>query len=186
MARISSKLERAVRALLVLQGKATMADCFISNDSRTRSILPNRTVLANAQMQTRSYREEGEVYFGIQHHFPAIDQPGTVPGTQTTAMDKYVNDTEATLFGFDVDGKSLNALADAITAAGRWLAQTDNTEAGDLIAQQNADMSNFRCDWVKTATPYLTRGNTEHSKGTNWVEILNFSAFVSTSTIDNQ
>lgn len=160
-----------------------MNDCFISNDSRTRNILPNRTILAHSQMQTRSYREEGEVFFGIQHHFPAIDQPGTVPGTQTAAMDIYVNATEATLFGFDPDGKSLNALADAITAAGRWLAQTDNTPAGDLIAEQNADMINFRCDWVKASSPYLTRGNTEHSKGVNWVEILNFSAYVSTSSV---
>lgn len=182
MARISSKLERAVRALLVLQGKATMNDCFISNDSRTRNILPNRTILVHSQMQTRSYREEGEVHFGIQHHFPAVDQPGTVAGTQTSAMDSYVDDTEATMFGFDADGKSLDALAAMVTAAGRWLAQTDNTPDGDLIAAQNADMANFKCEWVKAYNPYLTRGNADNSQGTHWVEILNFSAFVNTST----
>jgi len=185
MARIASKLERAVRALLIVHGKATFDDCFISNDSRTRNILPNRTVLAHAQVQTRSYREEGEVHFGIQHHFPIVDQPGTAPGTQSVAMDAYVNDTEATLFGLDPVGKSLDALADEITAAGRWLAQTDNTPAGDLFATQNADMVNFRCDWVKASNPYLTRGNVENEKTAIWAEILNFSAGVSTATDPN-
>ena len=75
------------------------------------------------------------------------------------------------------DGNSLNVVADGITAAGRWLAQTDGTEAGDAIANDNADMANFRCDWIKMETPFLTRGKTD-DKGDYWVEILNFSAFV--------
>jgi hypothetical protein len=185
MARISSKLERAVRALLVLQAKGTWENTFLSNDSRDR-ILPNRTILTHSENFERSYRAEGVCHFSIQHHFKAALQPGDGDRVRRVAMDAFVEATEATIFGFDPAGKSLNNLADQITAAGRWLAQTDNTPEGDKIAADNADMVNFRCDWVRKANPYLTRGHTQtHTGATNWVEMLNFVAGASTATVSN-
>lgn len=175
----ASKLERAVQAWLILQNKATQADCFISNDSRTRNILPNRTVKVVSFHPTKFYRPEGVCELQIQHHFPAVVQPNvTNINTNRVASDVWLGNTMDSM-GFG-DGQSLEAVADGITAAGRWLAKTDGTPAGDQIAADNADLANFRCDWVKASTPLLIRGNDE-SKSTNWIEILCFSAFVSTS-----
>jgi hypothetical protein len=185
MARISSKLERAVRALLVLQAKGTWENTFLANDSRDRT-LPNRTILTHSENYERSYREEGECHFAIQHHFKAALQSGDDDNVQRLALDEFVEATEATIFGFDSTGKSLNNLADQITAAGRWLAQSDGTPEGDKIADNNADMLKFRCDWVRKANPYLTRGYaTVQTGATNWVEMLHFIAFVSTATVSN-
>ena len=83
------------------------------------------------------------------------------------------------------DGNSLTPVADALTAAGRALA-VDASAGADpsqvAIAAANADMTNFRCDWLKMETPFLVRGKPD-DKGDYWVEILNFSAFVSQATI---
>ena len=173
----SSKIERAVRAFLVLQGKADDASTFISNDGRVR-MFPNRTILATGFSPTSPKRPDGRVSFEVRHHFAA---PGGDDGSQRAAMDAYVGASADSLMVSD--GDSMNAVADAITAAGRWLAQTDNTPAGDLVAAQNADMASFRCDWIKLSDPFLTRGRVEADDGkAHWVEVLNFMAFVSQAT----
>ncbi|MEN6533314.1 MAG: hypothetical protein ABFD89_06600 [Bryobacteraceae bacterium] len=172
----SSKLERAVKALLVLQGKADEGNTFISNDGRQRGF-PNRTILATGFSPTVPHRPDGRVYFGVQHHFRS---PGSDDGTARAAMDAFVGASADTLMVSD--GNSLQAVADAITSAGRWLAQTDGTPEGDAIAKQNADMAGFRCDWIKLGDPFLTRGKTDDGGvegAAHWVEILNFTAFVS-------
>jgi hypothetical protein len=56
----------------------------------------------------------------------------------------------------------------------------DQTQAAIQLAQNNADMVNFRCDWIKWATPELTRGR--ESDTTNWAELLHLAAFVSTAS----
>jgi hypothetical protein len=188
----SSKLERAVKAFLMLQGKAAVlidptkpvaedGNTFISNDGRVRSF-PNRSILATGFSPTSSKRPDGRVYFGVQHHFAA---PGAGSTTGRAAMDLFVGASADSLMVSD--GDSMQVVADGITAAGRWLAQTDNTPEGDAIAADNADMVNFRCDWIKLADPFLVRGKADsgstdgdwaESKG-HWVEILNFIAFVS-------
>lgn len=186
-----SKLERAVKAFLIEQGKAEEGSTFISNDGRVRGF-PNRTILGTALSTTAKHRPDGRVYFGVQHHFraPGIDAgaarpPSSDSGAARAAMDAYVGDSANSMMVSD--GNSLLAVAVGITDAGRRLAQTDGTPAGDAIATQNADMVNFRCDWIAQADPFLTRGkcgdgSTEgdwaESKG-HWVEILNFTAFVS-------
>lgn len=176
-----SKLERAVKAFLIEQGKAEEGSTFISNDGRVRRF-PNRTILGSALSTTAKHRPDGRVYFGVEHHFRA---PGIDAAPATAAMDAYVGASADSMMVSD--GNSLLAVAVGITAAGRRLAQTDGTPAGDAIATQNADMANFRCDWIAQADPFLTRGkcrdgSTEgdwaESKG-HWVEILNFTAFVS-------
>lgn len=172
----SSKIERAVQAFLVLQEKADADTTFISNDLRTRTF-PNITIVATGFSPTVPHRQGGVVYFGIQHHFSVAQDPANPDnGALRAIMDGYVGATADSMT--ISDGNSLNAVADGITGAGRWLAQTDGTPAGDAIAANNADMANFRCDWVKMETPFLTRGKTD-DKGDYWVEILNFSAFVS-------
>lgn len=179
----ASKFERAVRALMILQGKATVDDAFISNDSRSRT-LPNRTFVVRNFNPTRGWRPEGVCQLEIQHHFQAVAQPNqpiTQPGVD---LDTYLGDTFDTLnLGGALNATDMAPLADAITKAGRWLATPDpNGTAGDvadLIVQANLDMANFRCDWVKFSTPLISRGN--DTATTNWVEIIHLSAFVSHS-----
>ena len=176
----SSKLERAFRALLILQGKATWDDAFISNESRDRS-LPNRSFVVRSFSPTRPYRPEGVCQIEIQHHFSAPAQPGQVVTQPSVNLDNYLGATFDTLNLGGFEGQTnLQTLADAITSAGRWLAipdATDATGASALIVAANLDMVNFRCDWVKFSSPLITRGNDIST--TNWVEIIHLSAFVS-------
>ena len=171
-----SKLERAIAAFLVLQGKSATEETFVANDVRQR-VFPNRTVLASGFNPTVPYRQGGVVFFSIQHHFNVLEDDQS-PQLRAE-LDAYVGDTVDTMTVSD--GNSLNAVADGITAAGRWLARKDSTAAGDAIAANNTDMVAFRCDWVKMETPFLTRGRIERDEQC-WVEILNFSAFVSQAT----
>lgn len=173
-----------MRALLILQGKATWSDAFISNESKpaTRA-LPNRTIIATSFSPTRPYRPEGVCHMEIWHHFDGIDQQNQTPNSQQTAMDSYLGDTFDTLnLGGALNATDMSPLADAITAAGRWLAipdANDTTGQAALIVAANADMVNFRCDWVKLSTPLITSGSDKST--TNWVEIIHLSAFVSHS-----
>jgi hypothetical protein len=97
-------------------------------------------------------------------------------------MDEMVGDTiDSFACG---DRQSLNRVADAITAAGRDLATSDGSAQGDKDAADNADMENFRCDWIKFAHPMITRGRASEDS-TNWVEVVNLTAFVSNASTDN-
>ena len=180
----ASKFERAMRSLLVLQGKATWDDSFISNDSRART-LPNRTFVVSSFSPTRPYRPEGVCQMQIQHHFAAVAQPTQVVTQPGVDLDAYLGDTFDTLnLGGALNATDMKPLADAITLAGRWLAvpdANDITGAAALIVAANLDMANFRCDWVKLSTPLITRGN--DTATTNWVEIIHLSAFVSHSNL---
>ncbi len=181
----ASKLERALRALLIIQGKATWDDCFVANESRTRP-LPNRTIHVSQVTPTRPYRMEGACSCEIEHHFSGINDQGAAGAAQRVALDNYVGDTFDTLnLGGVLNDTSMNPLADAITNAGRWLATSNangNTQA-DQIAADNQDMLNFRCDWVKFMSPMLTRGLS--GEGLNWCEIIHIQAFVSNATVSN-
>lgn len=179
----ATKLERAMRSLLILQGKATWAEAFISNDSRTRT-LPNRTFVVRAFNPTRGWRPEGVCQMEIQHHFRANSQPGQPVTTPGVELDSYMGDTFDTLnLGGALNTTDMAPLADAITQAGRWLAIPDPNgnrgDVSDFIVQANKDMVNFRCDWVKFSTPLITRGHDRDSL--NWIEIIHLSAFVSHS-----
>lgn len=181
----ASKFERALRALLILQGKATWADCFVSNDSGSKPI-PNRSLIVTSFSPTRAWRPEGVCQMDIQHHFHGVAQPNQQVTQPRVDLDEYLGDTYDTLFlGGASESTDMKALADAITQAGRWLAIPDPNgtpgDAADLIVQSNLDMVNFRCDWVKMSTPQLTRGN--DTATANWVEIIHLSAFVSHSNV---
>ncbi len=176
----ASKLERAMRALFILQGKANWENAFIANESRPK-VFPSRTFVVTSFMPTRPYRPEGVCQAQIQHHFPAVAQPDQQIIQPRIDEDTMLGDSFDTLnLGGQSEATDLKALADAITQSGRWLAVPDpNDTTGDAarIVAANQDMVNFRCDWVKFGTPMLTRGNDLSS--TNWVEILHLSAFVS-------
>ena len=186
----ASQLERAVRAFLILQGKtsdsiafSTNGDIFIANDSRARSVLPNRTCACPTFSPTKSYRPEGVCQLQILHKFAAVVQPDQPDiDTQRRAADEYLGQTIDTMM-IGAGEQGMVRLAAAITAAGQWLAVPDGTTPGDKIASNNADMKNFRCDWIKQSSPFVTRGNADDS--TNWAEILNFDAFVSHASISN-
>lgn len=179
----ATKLERAVRAYLIAQGTATLADCFVAKDSRTR-VSPNRTIFCTDFTGKFPFSLEGTCQFQIQHHYEAFVQPDEPDiNAQTVASDDYLGKTIDSMT--QGDGQSFNLLANAITRAGRDLA-VDYSAAGDsaavkaqnaLSAAQNADMLNFRMDWIKMGTPFLIRGKSDDTD--NWVEMLNFVAFVS-------
>lgn len=173
-----------MRALLVLQGKTTWDDSFIANDSRTRT-LPNRTFVVTSFSPTRGWRPEGVCQMEIWHNFQATAQPDQSITEPSVDLDAYLGATFDTLnLGGALNATNMGPLADAITAAGRWLAipdPTDQTGTAAKIAADNADMVNFRCDWVKMSTPSLTRGTDKAT--TNWSEIVHLSAFISHASI---
>lgn len=192
---LASKLERAVRALLILQGKTVDSptflangDCFVSNDSRTHEVLPNRTVAVDAANPERGYRPECRLHFMVQHNFQAALQPEvTNLEEQRVKADAYLAATCDTMCLGDTDDQAMTQLAAAITAAGQWLA-TPDPDPTDLASAQivanNADMVNFRVDWIKRATPFHLRGKSPDDS-TVWIERLNFEAGCSYATIPN-
>ena len=177
----ANKLERALRALVALQlnaGQYVIDDAFIANDSRER-IFPNRTFIGSAFNPAKPYRPEGVVEIEIQHHFRSILNSDRPDGdAQQLARETYFGNTMDVLNLGGTNEQDMQPLASAITIAGRWLAMPDATPAGIQIAANNADMANFRCDWVKFSTPMITRGRPEHDPS-GWVEVLHLVAFVS-------
>lgn len=191
---LASKLARAVRALLILQGDSSTdliqfnacGDIFIDWDSRSRTVLPNRTVVVSSVDPQKGYRPEGILHLQIQHIFDAVLQPADYLNweTQRVKADAYMERTSDTLGigGANLD-QAMTQLADAITTAGRWLSipdPTDTTGIANQICTNNADMVNFRCDWIKRARPFLTRGHRDANQP-QWAEVMNFEAFVSYS-----
>lgn len=182
----ASKLERAVRALFVMQGVGTWQNTFIANESISRP-LPNRTIVVRQYNPRRPYRPEGDCHFEIQHHFASVAQPGQTIVTPRVQLDAFVGDTIDLLnLGGGTDYTDLDILADAISVAGKWLTipdPNDTTGKAAAIVAANTDMVNFRCDNVKYLNPFMTRGT--DSDTTNWVEILHLSAFISHASIPN-
>jgi hypothetical protein len=203
---LASKTERAVRALLILAGKTADAiefqangDCFVSNDSRSREVLPNRTCVVVTENPLRKHRPESIVHLQIQHHLPAILATGQNNlETERVNADQYVGDTVGTMTAatLDAGGNPIDnddeglAVAQAVTACGQWLATPDPNQqdpataaAEAQIVANNKDMATFRMDWIRRANPFHTRG---HDTSTDhWVEILHFEAGVSYATVPN-
>jgi len=171
----ASKTERAVRAYLIFQGKATTADCYTMNGSNDK-VLPNRVIGCMTYSPMRPNRPEGWVRLQIDHRYnAALDPNDSNLETQRVLIDSFVGDTmDSLIFG---DRDSLNVVADGITVAGRALA----SDADPVIAANNADMVNFRCDTIKQGDPVHTRGRSNEEAGV-WLESLHFMCFVSTAS----
>ena len=183
---LASKLERAVRWLLISNGAGTSADVFTSGHVGERP-LPNRTVIVETMTPIRSNRREGILHLQIQHRFDASVQDGVDPVSLRVKRDKTVAETDAAMTN-QSDGASFERVADQITFAGRDLAVpnaalTDPADiAADLaIVAANLDMINFRCDEVTLGNPYLERGHEEGKKDLVWMVNLNFLCRVSNS-----
>lgn len=180
---LASKVERAVRAFIILQnpqfiiGNFLNNDCFTSNSSQQRT-LPNRTIVATSIDPQRKQRPEAIVHLEIQHNFSGTIQPGTTDqDTARVNLDQYVGETGDTMNISQLDNDdAMDLLSAGITNAGRWLAIPPPNPATDplgvQIATDNADMVNFRVDWVRLAHPLHTRGKDQAT--TNWLEILHF------------
>ena len=183
----ADQFERAVRALLIVQNKAiwpdattnpkNLAPCVTSLDE-TELSMNHIEVTASSVNLTRPYNSEGEISLAIQCFYTSVLQDGEVVGTQKKAFMDMVAGVMTTLNCANQD--ALLALAAQITVCGRWLAAPGaNPTSYDLqIANQNADMVNFRCDWVKFGTPWLTRGNPKREK-VAWAEVIHIIGQVS-------
>ena len=172
----ASKLERAVRAFLISQGKTTTANCYTMNGSNDK-VLPNRVIGCVSFSPQRPYRAEGWVRLQIDHRFSgALDPNETDTDKQRWLIDSFLGDTLDSLM--ISDGNSLNTSADGITAAGRALA----TDPDPVVAADNSDMANFRCDTIKLGDPMHTRGKTDDQAAV-WLEALHFMCFVSPASI---
>ena len=194
---LASKLERAARALIILQGKSQDStsfyengDTFVANDSRTRTVLPNRTCVVPVVNPQFGHRPEGVLHLQIQHKFRAFIQPDENDWeVRRLEADNYLGATMDTMgIGDGNSDSSMPQLAAALTAAGQWLAKVDPNAAvgspADKLAKNNADMVNFRVDWIRRAPGFLTRGFADEDSDI-WVEILNFEVFVSYANIPN-
>lgn len=171
----ASKLERAVRAFLVLQGKCAWADCVTMNGTSAKAF-PNRVVGSLSFSPTRNYRPEGTIRVQVDHRFSVevLDDE-----SQRVALDAMVGDTQDTL-GFG-SGKDTSGVAAGITTAGRWLAANDGDGERAPKAVDNADMANFRCDDFVLDSPLHTRGKPD-GDNVAWIESLHYVATVSTAT----
>ncbi len=183
----SSKFERAVRQLFVLEGVGTMDNTRLGNDSNLNSF-PNRKFVVTAFNPTKPYRPEGWCSLEIQHFFQGVEQPNDTPGSARAAIDAYVGDSLDLLNFAGTSDQNMSPLADAITKAGRWLAtpdpappDADAAAQSALIVSQNSDMAYFRCDEVKFGAPQITRGHPE-AGATHWVEIIHLAGRISHST----
>ena len=183
-----------MRSFLVNQGKGTWQNSFVTNDVRNR-VTPNRSIVSPAVRNVKPYRPEGVVVLDIQHHFP-ISDPNSPYGPQDPAQAlEWIGETFDSLNCENPPSQNMGKLADALTNAGRWLAiqpdplppnptaqQTAQYNLDVQTANNNADMANFRVDWVRYADTQYTRGASASAKDSLiWVEIIHLEAYVSQS-----
>jgi hypothetical protein len=189
----ADQVERAVQSLLVNMGLGTLDATYLFNDGRVRCQAQNRTLLAESVRGQRPYRPEWVVHLQIQHWFPGVQQVQPLQNDQGVDVSPWTGNDRVNfnafigatvdLLGYDTDQAMTNVCAN-ITAAGRWLAQTDGTPVGAQIAAANADMANFRVDWVKQGEPFITRGKPEgHTDSNSWAEVVHFEVGGSYSAV---
>src|ERR1035437_7013043 len=178
---LAEKLERAVQNLLLLSGVGNQI--YTSGYSGER-VLPNITVYAPTISNIKPWRLEGVCHLQILHNFQALVQPNEDINQRKIEREKAVGLTISVLS--KGDNQSLQALADDITNAGRDLAILNTNLTGDaanadaLMAGQNADMLNFRCDEILFGDPFLERGPSK-ADAAIWAIDLNYTCRCSCS-----
>ena len=178
-----SQLERAIRALLVSTGAATMADCYISNDPRERiGLATGITDIQAVQSNTEPEISGNEKWaVRIQNKFGVPTQPGEAnPNVNRIEMDTRVGRQMLELLRSN-DGMTLFKTADNITAAGRALAVSDGSTDGDIQAENEADMAEFTCLFVRWLGS--SRGQPDDAS-CSWVEVRNFEITACPSAIN--
>ena len=160
---LQSKINRAVRALLINSGAGSALDTFTELTSDTRAI-PNTTIATGSGDEL--------VKFTGLWKFPgltvsmrdnaAVEADEANPNAAWIAALTRYNDvrTALSLIG---DAGELNYTAGQITSAGRALAESDLTEEGDIIAADNADMANFTVTWWAITGLSSPRLNSENN-----------------------
>lgn len=184
-----------MRSFLVNQGKGTWDNTFVSNDNQERN-LPLRSILSPAVKAHKPYRPEGDVVLEIQHHFPISDPNNPYGPSDPQQALEWIGETLDSINLENPPSQNMGKLADALTAAGRWLAnppaplganptpqQTAQYNKDVAIAAANQDMVNFRVDWVRFGETMYTRGVAGRDNGLFWAEIIHLEAFVSQSAL---
>lgn len=158
---LQSKINRAVRALLINSGAGSTEDTFTELTSDTRA-LPNTTIATGQG-------EELVRYTGTWR-FPDVtvtlrDRASVEPDEENPntawieALARY-NDIHNTLARVG-DAGELGFMATELTEAGRALAESYLTESGDIIAADNADMASFTIFWWHLVNRSSPRINAE-------------------------
>jgi len=172
---LSSKITRAIRALLISSG-ADIAANIIAAPASTDRTVPNTTIDAGdsvPEIQGTGIWRFPNITITLKDS--AAIQPGaTNLSAPLLAANARFSSCVNTLLKSD-DLSTLLYTAKAITTAGRALATSDPTNS--------ADMADFTIQWweeVHLSSP----SKHEHDGGTFWISQLTFSAVACASAID--
>jgi hypothetical protein len=184
---LPTKIERAFRNYMILQGHGTADTSFISLDSALR-VAQSRTFIVKTIEYRNGARNQGKFHIEIQHVWGAFQDITQDNADQNRIeLQKMIEGTESAMFAQSDGQGPLTKVCDAITLAGRDLAVNTAAagsppwQAWENIRLANLDMAWFRLDDLFAAPVYITRGNTETAKGLFWCEIRNFTGFASSS-----
>lgn len=167
---VGSQLDRAIRAFLISMGCGGV-DNINTGYSTTVNTYPNAVV--KSIQSTHAPENTGvEVYtVQIQARQSAVTEVGEPnPEGKRVELDGFIGQILAAMMQTS-DGFTFDATAALITTAGQGLATSDGSPAGDLSAQNNADMAEFTLDhlYYKGAT----RGQPDDESAA-WIEVRNF------------
>ena len=173
---VRSKLDRAIAAYLVSAGAGTVADTFPYSSTASKSY-PNTTVWAQRAIPDPPMTGIRRVTVHVSIKGSAVNAPKEQnPEQARVAFDARVSAVYDALMQTE-DGETFNATAEAITEAGRALAESDDA----TVAANNADMADFTCSgWYDAGEG----GGEAKAPGCSWEEILIFEALCSPSNTD--
>lgn len=173
----ATQLERAIRALFVQEGAASVADCFISNESTEIGNLATGVTIIRASSSTTEDSEQSgneKLSVSIQNKFDASVGPSeTNTKLNRVQMDRRVGRQMLAMSRWSSDPGRFGETIENITDAGRELATLD--------AENESDMSEFTCLFVRYLG--MTRGQPEDNSCA-WVEARNYEITVCPSNVD--
>lgn len=176
---LQSKINRAIRAVLIDRGAVNEDNCFADPESADR-ILPNSTISTG----------EGNPFDGPGNwQFPEIlinirdeatvqpnmasEDPRLAANVRATAIWNALNRSD--------DETTLYFTASEITRLGRALAVAmDSSPAAVAFAAANADMAEFTCLWWEAAAQGPAK---KHEDGTFWSRDFVFSCVACNGTL---
>jgi hypothetical protein len=178
-----TQLERAIRALFIEKGAASVADCFISNDSTERADLADGLTTVRAFQSTTNEAElSGNETFQvvILNEFWVRGSPNEENlSLNRVRLDERVGRQMRCLLqailrdGATTDSGTLDGTCADITSAGRALATQD--------AVNDADMTEFTC--LKGRYLGMARGEPA-DQSCSWAELRNFEFTVCPANVD--
>lgn len=171
-----TQLERAIRALFVEAGAATVDDCFISNESGERGDLETGVTTILAHSSTHDPETTGnEVYqVTIHNKFGAALQPGESDISRNRVlMDKRVGRQMLALMQGGTESSGLRYSCSDLTTYGRALYTID--------PESNEDMEEFTALYLRFTGS--TRGRPDDASCA-WVEVRNFEITCCPTNVD--